>query len=218
MGQPRSASIGPSLLNSANDIAQSQTPSVAGPITLNGSTVVGGVAILDNTPPGGQRVLITTGGAEGSNGTVFTIVGTDWNGNAATETITATNTTTFQSVYDYGTVISFSVNKATAGAITVGTNGVGSSRPIFLDSFAPAPTSLQVDVVGTVSFTVQQSLDDPNGANGYTGVNWVNHLDPNFVNGTQTAQSNYAYVPRVCRVLLNSGSGSVTLTVIQADM
>lgn len=215
---PRKAQVGAGLSSTSNNIAQSQTPAGAGNLTLNGTT--GGV--LDSTigaaPFTSQRVVITTGGTEGTNGTVFTLTGFDWNGNNISEVITATNTTTLQSVYDYSKVTNIAVNKATAGAITVGTNGVGSSRPIFLDTFAPAPTALQVDVVGTVNYTVQQSLDDPNDPNiGYAGVTWINHLDPNLVNASQSAQGNYAYLPRMCRILLNSGSGSVVLNVIQAD-
>lgn len=207
---PRSVTVGPSLQSTSNSIAASQTPSGAGNLTLT-STVV-----TLATP---QRVVFFPAGAEASNGTVWTITGTDWNGNSVTETVNGVNNpATAQSVYDYATVTQISVNKAQAGAVTVGTNGVGSSRPIFLDTFAPAPTALQVDVTGTVNATVQQSLDDPNGSAGYVGVNWINHPDPNLVGLSGNVQGNYAYAPRVVRILLNSGSGSVTLTVIQADM
>ncbi len=211
---PKLVTVGPSLTNTNNNIALSQTPAGAGNLTLNGSLVVGGVAVL-TTP---QRILFTPAGAEATNGTVWTITGTDWNNNGVTETVNGTNNpTTAQSLYDYLTVSQIAVNKAQAGAVTVGTNGVGSSRPIFLDSFAPAPTSLQVDVTGTVNATVQQSLDDPNGV-GFANMNWYNHPDPNLVGLVSQVQGNYAYLPRCVRILLNSGSGSVTLTVIQADM
>jgi len=218
---PISVTVGPSENNSANDICLSQTPGAAGNLTLNGSLVVNGVAVLSTAgSPGAQRVLFTPAGNEASNGTVWTITGTDWNGNSSTETVTGVNNpSTAQSVYDYSTVTQISVNKAQAGAVTVGTNGVASSRPIFLDSFAPAPTGLQISVSGTVNATVQQSLDDPNAiTGGYASVNWVNHPDPALNGITSTVQGNYAYLSRIVRILLNSGSGSVTLTVIQADM
>jgi hypothetical protein len=219
----RKATVGPSLVSSANNICLSQTPAGAGNLILNGSLVVGGVAVLDssiaNAPVTSQRILFTPAGAEATNGTIWTVTGTDWNGNVATETINGVNNpTTAQSVYDYSTVTQISVNKAQAGAVTVGTNGVASCRPIFLDTFAPAQVAVQVDVTGTVNATVQQTLDDPNGPSGYTAVNWISHPDLNLVGLTGNVQGNYAYLPRCVRILLNSGTGSVTLTLIQADM
>lgn len=207
---PKSVTVGPSLASTANSIATSQTPLAAGNLTLTSSP-------FKLTTP--QRILFTPVGAEATNGTIWTVSGTDWNGNTVTETVNGTNApTTAQSLYDYSTVTQIAVNKAQAGAVTVGTNGVGSSRPIFLDTFAPAPTSLQVDVTGTVNATVQQSLNDPNSiVGGFASVNWDNHPDPNLVGLNSNVEGNYAYLPRIVRILLNSGSGSVTLTVIQAD-
>ncbi len=213
---PRTVTVGPLASAVANNIATSQTPAGAGNLTLNGVLVVDGVAVLDKP----RRVLFTPAGAEAANGTVWTIYGTDWNNNTVSESVAGVNNpTTAQTLYDYKTVTRIAVNKAQAGAVTVGTNGVASSRPIFLDTFAPAPTSLQVVVSGTVNYTVQQSLDDPNTiVGGYAAVTWLNHPDTvNLVNATASAQGNYAYLPRIMRVLLNSGTGSVTLTEIQAD-
>lgn len=206
MGLPRKATVS-GLESSSNSIATSQTPSGAGPITQTTTPFVQSSA---------QRVVIGTTSGEGANGTIFTLTGTDWNGNNISETITATAATSYQSVYDYLTV-TISVNKATAGAITAGTNGVGSSRPIFLDTFAPAPTAIQIDVTGTINYTIQSSLNDPNIV-GYTSVNWVNSQDTNVVGASTEQQSNFAYLPTVVRILVNSGTGTVVLTVNQADM
>lgn len=215
--QARSVTVGPLAGASANAIALSQTPGAAGDLTLAGALVTGGVAIL-TTP---RRVLFTPAGAEATNSTVWTIYGTDWNGSIISETVAGVNNpSTTYTLYDYATVTRIAVNKAQAGAVTVGTNGIASSRPIFLDTFAPAPTSIQVVVSGTVSFTVRQSLDDPNTiSGGYTAVTWVNHPDAaNFVGAALTAQGNYAYIPRMTQLLLNSGTGSCVLTVLQADV
>lgn len=216
---PRTVTVGPLASPSANNIATTQTPGAAGNLTLNGALVVNGVAVLDSP----RRVLFTPAGNEASNGTVWTVYGTDWNGSSVSETVVGVNNpTTVATVYDYKTVTQIAVNKAQAGALTVGTNGVASSRPIFLDTFAPAPTAIQVTALGTVNYTVQQSLDNPNTiAGGYTAVTWVNHPDSALVAATGTAQGNYAYLPFVVRVTLNSESAgvgnSITMTVIQAD-
>jgi hypothetical protein len=212
----RRATVGPSLASTANSICLSQTPGAAGDLTLNGGIVTGGVAVLTTA----QRILFTPAGAEATNSTIWTVYGTDWNGNSVSETINGVNNpSTAQSLYDYKTVTEIAVNKAQAGAVTVGTNGVGSSRPIFLDTFAPAPTSLQLIVTGSVNATVQQTLDNPlTITGGYPACTWINHSDSNLVGFTGNVQGNYGYLPRMVRVLINSGSGSVALTVIQADM
>ena len=79
---------------------------------------------------------------------------------------------------------------------------------------------IQVTVSGTINYTVQQSLDDPNTiAGGYVAVTWINHPDPALVAATANVQGNYAYLPRIVRILVNSQTnpGQVTMTVIQAD-
>lgn len=208
MGIPRTATVG-NLESVNNSIATSQTPASAGNLVLTATPFI-------QTPA--QRVVFFPAGAEATNGTVWTITGTDWNNNSVTETVNGVNNpATAQSVYDYSSVTNIAVNKGQAGAVTVGTNGVGSSRPIFLDTFAPSPTSLQVDVTGTVNATVQQTLDDPNVV-GYVNVTWLNHPDSNLVGLSSAVEGNYAYIPICTRILLNSGTGSVTLRVIQAGM
>ena len=217
--QPHSVTVGPALLSTANDICLSQGSIAAGYLLLNGSlanTSYGALqvtaAILDNTPPitNAQRILFTPAGAEATNGTIWTITGLDWNGNQVTETVNGVNNpATAQSVYDYSVVLSIYVNGAMAGNVTVGTNGVASSRPIFFDMWAPGTVALQTDVTGTINYTVQQTLDDPNKV-GYANVNWINSQDTNLVGATSGFQSNYSFAPICCRVLVNSGSGSVS--------
>ena len=158
-----------------------------------------------------RRVLITSGGND--SGINFKVTGTDWNGSPLTQTIVGGNVAAVATVNDFATVTQVLPSAATAGTVTVGTNGVGSSRPIFLDGYAHAPTALQIDVTGTVNYTVQQSLNDPNAGT----VNWVSHPDATLVNATTTLEGNYAYLPTVCRVLLNSGTGSVVMSVRQAS-
>lgn len=216
---PKTASIGPTY-NSTTTCCLSQTPLVAGNLNLNGTQATNGVVQLNTAAsPGPDRVVFFPAGAEATNGTTWTITGTDWNGNVATEVVNGVNNpATAVSVYDYNTVTQIAVNKAQSGAVTVGTNGSGSSRPIFLDTFAPSTVSIQVDVTGTANATVQQSLDDPNTiSGGYTSMTWINHPDPNLNGITASVQGNYAYLPKCVRLLQNSGSGSLTITVIQAD-
>jgi len=177
----------------------------------NVSVGTNGVATTDMA----RRIRITSAGNDA--GITFTLTGTDWNNNIVTETITGSNASTADSTLDFKTVAKITASGASADAVTIGTNGIASSRPIRFDEFAGPEVALQVTATGTVSFTVQQSLDDPEDI-GLGSVTWLAHADSDFVNGTASAQSNYAYAPLVSRILLNSGTGTVVYTAIQSTV
>lgn len=160
-----------------------------------------------------RRVIITSGGNDSAK--TFTITGTDWNNNNISQVVTGANIGIATTTIDFKTVTAIKCSAAPAGTVKVGTNGVAASRPLFLDRFSFPQTALQVDVSGTVNFTVQQSLDNPNTV-GLANVDWINHPDTALAGATSSAQGNYAYAPQVTRILLNSGSGTATYTVIQA--
>ena len=185
---------------------------MSAPAAANVSAGTNGIATLDTA----RRVLFTSGGSDTTK--KVTLTGTDWNNEPITETLSL-GASTAQTVYDYVTITSMTLSAVLSSTLTVGTNGVASSRPIFLDRYALAPTALEVDVTATVNYTVQQSLNDPNSV-GYTNVNWVNHPDSGFVANTVTAQSNYAYAPTVTRITLNSETAAtswVVYSVLQAS-
>ena len=74
---------------------------------------------------------------------------------------------------------------------------------------------------GSVSYTVQQTLDDPNSLISPVApalVTWVNHPDANLVGASTTVQGNYGYAPVFVKVTLNSGTGVVTATISQASV
>jgi len=206
--RPVTLTVGALTTADADGICQSQTPGAAGNLTINGALASSGSVTLDKP----RRVLVTTAANESAK--TLTVYGTNWYGQSITETITGPNATTGYTTYDFATVTRVAVSAAFTGAVTVGTNGIASSPPVFLDSYGLGPTAIQVTASGTVNFTVQQSLDDPNSV-GYTSTTWVNHPDTAVAAATATAQSNYAYAPRVVRLLLNSGSGSATMTLVQ---
>lgn len=203
-------SVGPLAAASANNIALSQTPTTT--FTLNGALATGGAATLD-TP---RRVLFTPAGNESAN--TFTIRGTDRAGNAQTDVVIGGNATATASVLDFVTVTSITLLVGAAGAITVGTNGVAASGWVRLDEWAAASVALQCVVAGTVNYTVQQTLDDPNSATNLVLpylMTWFSSSDTNVVGATANQQSNYAFAPIFTRVLLNSGTGTVTMNAEQ---
>lgn len=210
--QSISATVGPLTAADADGICASQTPAGAGDLTLDGALVSGGVAVLDTA----RRVLITAAADE--SGVTFTITGTSYNGRVQSETIAGPNVTTAQSVLDYKTVTSVAISGAAAGAITVGTNGVASSRWLRLDGWAFAQVGLQVDVSGTINYTVQQTFDDPNDPTSPVSpasVIWANSGDSAVVAKAVDAQSFYAYAPAFIKITANSGTGSAKLTAVQ---
>lgn len=213
--QPIVKTVGPLAAAVTNSICLSQTPSGAGALIENGALVSGGVATL--TVP--ARITITSAGNDSTN--TFVIVGTDHSGIVITETITGPNVATVTSVLTYKTVTSITISAAAVGAITVGNSQSGASAPIALDPWAFPQVAIQCSVSGTVNYTVQQTLDNPNDpVNPIARANlqWVNHPDSNLVGASATVQGNYGYAPLFMRVIVNSGSGTVRLTVIQANV
>ena len=178
-----------------------------GNVALGGSLVNStGIAVLD-TP---RRILITTTDTT----TTYTLFGTNASGFAQSETLLNTGTSIYSQL-DYATITSITASQAGTAAITVGTNGIASTPWVRLDEYALPQTAIQVDVTGTVNFTVQSTLDD----NASPATNtWVNTSDSLAVNVTGTIQTNFAFTPRYARVLLNSGSGSVTATFLQSGV
>lgn len=213
--QPIVKTVGPLAAADADGICASQTPLAAGALTINGALASGGVATI--AVP--ARITITSAGNDSTN--TFVVVGTDHAGNSITETITGPNATTVTSVLTYKTVTSVTISAAAVGAITVGNSQSGASAPIALDPWAFPQVAIQCGVSGTVNYTVQQTLDNPNDpVNPIAPANmqWVDHPDTNLVGATTTLQGNYGYAPLFMRVVINSGSGTVRLSVIQANV
>ncbi len=211
----------------SNGIALSQTPGGAGNLTLNGSLVTGGVATMDVA----RRVLISTAGADA--GRTFTITGTDRGGNVQVEAITgiATGTSAFTQ-RDFKTVTKIAVDAATAGAITAGTNGVGSSDWV-VDDFLCRVWALSGGIQGgATTYTLEVTYDDPN----KTGTSLVvspqqwsmnpaSHVPPlvwpypTITSVTGNNQFDFPDHPIFAhRLTINSGTGLVVMQSIQAGV
>jgi len=93
--------------------------------------------------------------------------------------------------------------------------GTKNSDAAVLDYYGLPQVSLQAVVTGTATYTIQQSLNNP--LLGQT-MTWFDHPDSNLVGQTINRQGNYAYIPTAVRIQQTAGSGSVTLTVIQAGL
>lgn len=214
--RPITVTIGPLASASANNIALSQTVTGAANVTINGALASGGVATLDNP----RRVLITNVGNDSS--ITFTVYGTTFSGASVSETLQGTSGSTVASTVDFATVTRIATSGSTsASGITVGTNGVAGSSWVRLDSWADAQTAIQCNATGTVNYTVQVTMDDPNSPTNPVDLNaitWLNSNDTDAVTAIGDIFTNFDWTPTFARILLNSGSGSVSATFAQFNV
>lgn len=225
--RPITVSVGPLGASSATNIRTASTGS-AGALTFTGSPVtVPGFYVT----PNGQKIAVSTGQAlmsapqqvvitAASNETAtVTLSGLDGNGNPISEVVQLGNAGTYPSVLSYAVLTGAVLSANSAGNLSIGTNGVATTPWVSIDAYGWSNISIQCNVTGTVNYTVQSTLDDPNDPTNPVAVGsmtWVNSSDTNVVGATGTEQTNYFFVPKYIRCLLNSGSGTVTMTVIQA--
>lgn len=173
-----------------------------------------GYALLDAA----RRVLFTSSGTD--TGLTITLSGRDWAGLPISETLTGGSSgVAVYSALDYLGVTAVKLSGATAGTISVGTNGVASSPWINLDPWAMGTVQLQAVVSGTANYTVETTNDDPDSfANpiGRSSVTWDSNAG-GLINQTVSGSVNLATAPAWIRLLLNSQTnpGYVRLTAIQ---
>ena len=206
---------GPYAAPSATNIRGASSIAAAGAVTLNGSLVTAGVATLDQP----RRVLFTSAGND--SGITFTVTGTDWNNMPVSEVVTGANATTVYTVYDFKTVTSVVASGASAGNVSIGTNGIASSRPVFLDLYADSSIYIQTDTGGSsgITYTIQLSGDNPNnaqigiGSDGYVNARWVNSGTAALVNATSAQNANQAGVATMIRCYISNAGSNTSASV-----
>ena len=96
---------------------------------------------------------------------------------------------------------------------TVSKTGTGSSSALVMNTnVSPFNVGFGVEVTGTVNYTVQHTFDDP--AVGFS--TWFSH--PTVASQSANADGNYAFPVTGVKVLVNSGSGTATLKLVQAGI
>lgn len=101
----------------ADGVCQSQTPAVAGNLTINGAQASGGVASFT------AARQITIASTSNISNRTFTVTGTDAAGNTQSETLVGPNNSTVTTTAYFKTVTQVAISGAAAGAVTVGMNG-----------------------------------------------------------------------------------------------
>jgi VCBS repeat-containing protein len=214
MGQPVILTVSGAIAADADGIAQSQTPGAAGNLTINGANASGGVATI--TAAGQERPVLLTTAADETTKT-FTAYGLNATGSAISSSVAGVNNSTVQFPLNFYKVTRVAVSAATAGAVTVGTTNAVYTRTTLPNMHAqPVQIGIQCDVTGTVDFDLEYSLDDPNGSAGPAGVTWITDAD---IDGDTANVAKVLNIPiQALRLKLNSGSGSVVTTMIQAGL
>lgn len=221
--RPNRFAVGPLATADDNGVALSQAVAAAGFLTLTGAALVNadGVAVMD-VP---RRIIVTSSGND--TGITFTIVGNNGlngSGNPITETITGASGGAASTSLDFGTVESVYASGAAAGTVIVGTNGVASS-PWQMVNTNEDPVNLTVAVVvsGTVNYDLEYTYDDVLGQ--YDGQgNWqppglpTVWDDATMVNETGNEETTFSLPIAFWRITLNSGTGSLAVTAIQAGI
>lgn len=200
---------------SANAIALSQTPGAAGNLTINGASASGGVATLDTL----RRVIITSVGNDSAR--TFTVYGTGQSGQTIQESVTGGNATAVSTVNDFLTVTRVAVDAATAGAVTVGTNTVGSTRWVN-PTWHIAPTLLQVEtsLTGAVTYNLEYTLSDyytPTPGTGAPPTPVIVRSTP-IVGATTGMSYTFTFPIRGWRLTVTAGTGTLVAESVQAGI
>lgn len=91
--------------------------------------------------------------------------------------------------------------------------GSGSSSPLVINTnTTPVNVGFAVVVSGTVNYTVQHTYDNPNG----TLTTWFDH--PSVAAETTNQEGSYTTPVTAIRVTVNSGSGTATMSAVQAGI
>ena len=212
---------------SANNICLSQTPVSGTALVIAGSAASGGVATLD-----AQRRVLVTYGNEGSARTMV-ISGTNGAGFKISETVAIPSggSGTVATLQDFLTLTTgLPAGGGFTAAVTVGTNTVGSSPWKNLSGHVtPGNTQIACVVSGAaVNYQVEVTSDSlvepltttvagaPAGPNGPT----VPVPTPMLALANQPVNNSVLVTAPVqaWRLTVNSGTGSVTATGIQAGL
>lgn len=183
----------------------------------------GAVTLTVTTPTDGlaHKVVVTPSGSVTGN---YTLVGTDADSKAITETL-ATNTTNAVTSTRFFKTLTSMTNASGVGAetIDVGWADEVASKTIPLDHYQSSPPVIQVDVTGTINYDIEVTAENPypnlNDENAapfavleQNDLTWVN--DGNFTAKTADLIDDLAVEGmRAMRIVINSYSSGAELQI-----
>lgn len=221
MSLPITLTVGPLATADPDNVSLSQSAAGAQALTINGVAASGGVATFDVA----RRVIITSAGND--TGITFRITGTNASDNPIRQTVTGASISAASTTEDFLTVTEVRTSGATAAAVTVGTSSVASSpwKLVNAQHQAPEQISWGFIVSGTANYSLQYTYDNPNNNQNQMGSALGNYPIPPTpwtsaqVSGkTANAEAAIDNPIQAWRLVLNSGTGSVTATAIEGGM
>jgi hypothetical protein len=195
----------------ANDIATSQTVASATTLNLNGAKA--GTS-LDYA----RQIAI----ASTSNiaAIVFTVVGTDANDRAQTDTVTGINNNSVSTTKYFKTVSSVATSATLGGAnVTVGTSASLATKIQPLNDYSAVPAQITIEgVSGTSTYSVQETYSDLSGTTG--SEIWIT---PTALSAKSTSANVAITAPldaraRACRLVTTAiSSANINFIISQSD-
>lgn len=138
------------------------------------------------------------------------ITGTDQDGKVLIETLALPGVSATVTSTKYFLTVTSVVPSATIGADTmdIGYSDVcvGPTYPVNYRQ-NPVNIGMQITITGTISYTIQHTLDDPFSSS--QSAVWANH--DSLAAATASADGNYAYPLRAVRLLINSSTSGATI-------
>lgn len=205
---PRPKHITLDAVDDDNGICASQSPTVAGALTMDGALVSGGSVSFVSA----HRIVVTSAGDD--TGAVFTITGTDYRGEDLIADISGGDSVASTTDEYFKTVTEVSVDGATAAGVTVGVNGKATTPWVPINFRGQGDFSVKIGAVvtGTINYTAQHTLDDLTGnPNSLTAFNHAT-----VASKTANFEGGYTEPVMATRCISNSGSGSLVFHIIQA--
>jgi hypothetical protein len=191
----------------ADGICAAQQTAGAADLVLDGVDVgsdgVARFAAADDYGNVGYQVgLASTGNLSGVS---FTVVGTDANGDALSETLAGPNNNTVETAGYFKTVTSVSVDGAVGTDVTVGTVDEFTTKPIVVDLYC-GQTTLAVDISGTINYTAQACYERVTAGQ---SPNWGDAIAAGAVDGSVVIDGSIGAI----RIVGNSFTGGATVGV-----
>lgn len=195
-------------------VAALQQLAAPGDMLINGTLASGGVATI------GEQRRVTINSAADFSLTTFTIYGTDSQGRTISESLAGpTAGATVTSTLDYATVTRVASSTALGTDTRVGTSAVGASQTLPLDIYLPYGSTVSVQLVsGAANYTVQVSNSDPFPADASTALVWSDHPVAALVGASASQIGVTANAYRAMRLLTNSGTGVLKITITQQGL
>jgi hypothetical protein len=194
------------------------TPLTANPVAFNASSWTSTGAALPVTTPATvdllmHRVTLVAPVQATLAGITFTIVGTDADGNAKTETglVGPASGATVTSVGYFATITSIMPSATMGGLIvSVGTDQVGVSQALPLDWRSIVGAMYDVAVTGTINYSIQETFDNIYNLARPELALWESSIS-GLTSKTATVQAMGSMSANAARLIVNSVTNTATL-------